>query len=97
MSTQYESPEERKIAELLAASYDRLKEEFVCEDLGTCYSFTEKGNAKNFVTVSKKSEPFLALVNADFGFSRPAGSNNYPALLNVGRRFIEAFGVRVEW
>lgn len=71
---------------------------FDCHFDGKVYHFTQKGNPSHYVTVAKtRCDGFTAVVNANFGFSRPAGSNNYPILIEIGHNLTDAFGYTVEW
>ena len=57
------------------------------------YAFTYGGNSQNWIAISKDS----MVVNADFGFAKCAGSNNYPILLDIGRQIAYAFGLDLVW
>lgn len=83
---------------LLQLDSEEIRQRFrLCIEDDVC-CFQEKDNPKNFVTVAKKrKDPFLAPVNADFHFYRPAGSNNYPKLLDVGKHLMNAFEQSYDW
>lgn len=84
--------------EILSYSPQQLTSVFSASDEGSFFRFTEKGNPKHFVTVDKsRKESFWVPVNADFNFARPAGSNNYPELIEVGKCLIQAFGFTIGW
>lgn len=83
---------ERQIfKEILLYTNEELTNLFEAVDDGICYRFTEKANQNNYITVNKSISGVP--VNANFNFPRPAGSNNYPELLNVGRRLAYAFNL----
>lgn len=91
--------DERKLFNyLFQLNSKKLRQRFrLCIEDDIC-CFQEKDNPKNYVTVVKKrTDPFLAPVNADFHFYRPAGSNNYPELLDVGKHLMNAFEQSYDW
>ena len=64
------------------------------------HRFIYNENPEYWVTVSLLSQgndQYSAPVNADFGFARPAGSNNYPELLTIGRKLANAFCIELPW
>lgn len=92
--------ERKVISELLRETPERLVHQFrMSQPTNRCYRFEEQSNPKHYVTVEieKPREGFGALVNADFDFARPAGSNNYSELLDLGRKLATAFGVSPKW
>ena len=84
--------------QILSYTVEQIQDEFTYEDYGSSYSFLDKNNKENYVNVKKKKigEPFSALVNANFNFDRPAGSNNYPQLIEVGKHLMAAFNLAYE-
>lgn len=86
---------ERTIFEkLLNKSEAQIKKEFDCSDDGKdTYVFRAKSNSKHYINVCGKQQEFLAPVNADFDFARPAGSNNYEELYRIAEKFYRAFGL----
>lgn len=90
---------ERKIfEEILSYSHQQLTSAFSAHDEGSFFRFTEKGKPTHFVTVDKSpKESFWVPVNADFNFAKTAGSNNYPELIEVGKRLVQAFGLTIGW
>lgn len=91
--------ERRVFDELLRMSQEELRSRFTMEKVTEhCYRFEDHWNKKHYVSVAtQKTSDFGALVNADFGFDRDAGSNNYSELLNVGRHFADAFDIKLKW
>ena len=61
------------------------------------YTFSFADDSNCYVTVCKNLKSDLGPVNADFGFSRPAGSNNYPILLDIGRALAKAYSIELSW
>ena len=83
------SKEDKVINDLLKLSDELIRDMFILEEEDTCYIFREK-NSKNYISVSKKKNmDFIAPVNMDFGFYRPAGSNNYERLFDLGKKLLE--------
>ncbi len=83
---------------ILEYSPDQIQQKFTVEDLKSCYMFCEKANSKHYVSVEKdRKESFWVPVNADFGFDRPAGSNNYKELIDVAKHMVQAFGLTLNW
>lgn len=93
------SRSERKVfREICSLSHDEIIGIFDVEDDGTCFSFLEKKNRHHYVSVEKKKEEsFWVPINADFGFQRPAGCNNYKELYRVAKHLMDAFGISVSW
>lgn len=91
--------DERKVfSYLLQLDREEIRQRFRLRIKNDVCCFQEKDNPENYVTVVKKrTDPFLAPVNADFHFNRPAGSNNYPKLLDVGRYLMKAFEESYDW
>ena len=92
--------ERKVISNLVKETPNQLVAHFcMSQPTSHTYRFEEYGNPKHYVTVAteKPREGFGALVNADFGFARPAGSNNYPELLDLGRKLAAAFDVKHKW
>ena len=85
--------ETKVFKQILSCTVEQIQDKFTYEDHGSSYTFIDKDNNKNYVDVKKKKigEPFSALVNANFNFYRPAGSNNYPELIEVGKLLMDAF------
>lgn len=83
---------------IMACTEEELKDIFTVSDEGSFYRFTKKDYAEYHITVEKdRQEGFWVPVNADFGFDRPAGSNNYRELLDVGRHLVCSFGLTINW
>ena len=57
------------------------------------YAFTYGGNPQKWITIHKYS----MVGNADFGFSKSAGSNNYPILIDIGQQIAHAFDLDLAW
>lgn len=90
----------KTITQLMQCSVNELRDRFcVKRPTEGCYRFEEIENSKHFVLVSvkKTDDPFSALVDADFDFDRMAGSNNYPQLLDLGRKLADAFDLPIYW
>ena len=87
--------DERKIFEgLLDKPEAQIKAEFDCSDEGEdTYVFRAKSDPKHYINICGKQRDFLAEVNADFDFKRPAGSNNYVELYRIAEKFYKAFGL----
>lgn len=84
--------------EILSYSPEEIREKFEVQDNGSSYTFYEKADSKHYVSVDKEREDsFWVPVNADFGFARPAGSNNYEALINVARHMTKSFDLPLNW
>lgn len=84
--------------EIRTYSPDEIRATFLCTDRGSAYCFYENKNPKHWVTVDKRrTEGFWVPVNADFDFARPAGSNNYPELIDVGQYLASVFGAPLYW
>lgn len=92
---------ERKVfQEIMTYSREELRAAFDFQEEHGVYFFTEKVSPKHFVSVDKersRGDPYWTPVNADFGFDRTAGSNNYPELLDVARRLAQAFDKPLFW
>lgn len=90
---------ERKVfQEILSYTPEHLKDIFTVSDEDRFYRFSEKRYPSHYVTVDKVPEKsFWVPVNADFGFDRPAGSNNYRELLDVGKYLVHSFGLTISW
>lgn len=84
--------------QILSYTTKQIQDKFTYEDKEFLYSFLDKNDNKNYVNVNKKKigEPFIARVNADFNFCKPAGSNNYPQLIEVGEHLMTAFNLEYE-
>lgn len=91
--------EDMMISKLMSYSETEIFQKFKysIDNESSVYTFIEKQNEKHYMTVNKSKTSFIALVNADFGFSRPLGSNNCKELLNIGRKFVKAFNLEVNW
>lgn len=91
--------DERKVfEEIMTCDLKKLTDDFKLEEDGAFYRFVKNDNSKHYVIVNReKGYSFWVPVNADFNFVRPAGSNNYPELIDVGKRLLEAFGLFVNW
>ncbi len=89
--------ERAEFAKLLEKTDAQLNALFEVADNDSCFSFKYADHQEGYLTVSKEIDGVL--VNADFGFARPAGSNNYPQLLELGVRLIRTFGLldQVQW
>lgn len=84
--------DEREIfKQLLNKSKIQLRNEFDCEFQKDAHVFKEKANPDHYIRVCEKAEEFHAPINANFDFSRPAGSNNYSELFDVAEKFYDAF------
>lgn len=84
--------------EILAYSPLQLRDIFDVSDEGSFYRFIEKQNPSHYVTIDKtRKKSFWVPVNADFGFDRPAGSNNYDELIKVGKHLVHSFGLEISW
>lgn len=84
--------------EILSYTSDELRVIFDFIEEDGVYRFTERANPRHYVTVQKeRTESFFVPVDADFDFVRPAGSNNYSALIDVGKRLAQAYGVELFW
>ena len=92
--------ERKVISDLLKETPERLVNHFrMLQTTSNTYRFEDRLDSKQYVTVEieKPREGFGALVNADFGFARPAGSNNYSELLDLGRKLAATFDVKLKW
>lgn len=91
--------EDNIISKLKSYSLIDIQRKFIytSDTEGEIYIFREIQNQKNYITINKTRHPFMALVNADFDFKRPLGSNNCHDLLDIGQKFIKAFGLEVNW
>ena len=78
---------------LLNMSNQELFNSFKCVIDGDVVTFTSHQNDEYYITVNRHREPFLARVNADFNFGRPAGSNNYPEMNQVADKLLAAFHI----
>lgn len=86
------------IRRLLYADKDRLKDAFdVSSAPRGVYILTCKSNSNHVITIASTRSPYSAVVNANFGSSHMAGSNNYPDLENVGRRLANIFNLTIDW
>lgn len=85
--------DEREIfKEILSSTHQGLKANFDLEIDQKIYVFTEKRNPDNYVTVNTSSKVNVP-VNSNFNFARPAGSNNYPELIDVANHLLIAFNL----
>ena len=90
--------ERRIFKEILSYTPQQLTSIFSVSDEGSFFRFTEKGKPTHYITVDKTpEESFWVPINADFNFERPAGSNNYPELIKVGKYLVQAFGLTIGW
>lgn len=85
--------EKKVFKEIMSYTPQYLKTIFSVNTEDTIHTFIEKKYPDHYVTVRNQinPEPSIASVNADFGFKRPAGSNNYPELIEVGKYLMDAF------
>lgn len=91
--------DERKVfKEILNCPIETIPTIFSVKDDGICYTFFETAHPTHYITVDKtKGDSFWVPVNADFGFDRPAGSNNYRELIDVARHLVSAFELKLNW
>ena len=92
--------ERKVISNLLKKTPEQLVNHFrMLQPTSNSYRFEDRLDPKQYVTVEieKPREGFGALVDADFGFARPAGSNNYSELLDLGQKLAAAFHVELKW
>lgn len=83
---------------IMKCDLKKITDDFEIKENKNHYRFVKKDNSRHYVTVDRaKEESFWVPVNADFDFDRPAGSNNYPELIDVGKRLLKAFGLSVNW
>ena len=84
--------------EILSYSPTQLRTIFDVSDEGSFYRFREKQNPSHYITIDKtRKESFWVPVNADFGFVKTAGSNNYTELIDVGKHLLYSFGLEISW
>ena len=93
--------ERRVFSDIISCDSELLKQRFTVRDdkENEIIKFIERNNPQHYICVFKERpiDSFLALVNADFDFVRPAGSNNYPELLDVAKLLCKVFGYHVDW
>ena len=90
--------EKKVFQKILSCSSMVLPTFFNVHDEGNFYRFTEKSNPSHYITVDKTRKiDFWVPVNSNFGFDRPAGSNNYPELIDISKHLIHAFNLSVNW
>lgn len=85
--------EERPVIdELLHHTPAEIRSAFSLKYEDDVFSFVSQSNENDYLTVSEhRQDPMLARVNADFHFCRPAGSNNYPELIQLAKYFLTIF------
>lgn len=85
--------EERPVIdELLHHTPEEIRSAFSLEYEDGVFSFVSKTNERDFLAVSEyRQDPTLARVNANFHFGRPAGSHNYPELIQLAKYFLTVF------
>jgi hypothetical protein len=90
--------EQEIFKEILSYTPEHLRTIFRFREEGDAYFFDEVGHPGHYVSVQKNREKdFFVPVNADFDFTRPAGSNNYSELRVAGLYLVHAFGLTVDW
>ena len=89
--------ERKEFDKILNCTENEIKQRFSYTEDEDIYSFNDRTDSECYVTVHKKKIDQFALVNADFHFCRPAGSNNYEELLDVARKLCRIFNLPIEW
>lgn len=92
-----DSDEERAIDKLLSYTSSELQELFDCTDEGDFFHFFKKDREEHYVNVLKKPGAYMAVVMADFSFSKPETSNRNMLLENVGYNLALAFRKTIDW